>query len=274
MSIVTNDRLQKNLLVALFKIGAGQEIFTGLENKMVNEKMSCRIAEKHLSQIVHERRATRHFGPAPVPEEDLQRILRAGLESPSGYNLQPWRFIVVRGQPQRELLAEAAMAQAKVKEAPLVIVACGDTEAWRSGDLEEMLRLARERNGSDEARYESIRRNVWAALGSPGDAGGIAPDLSVWINRHVMVALTTMMWMAEALGYDTAPLEGFWESKVKALLKIPKSVRVVALLAIGHGTKEDKPYGGRFDVSRTVFVEEWGRNTFAIPPIDVVSAAT
>jgi hypothetical protein len=58
-----------------------------------------------------------------------------------------------------------------------------------------MLRLAREQGDGDEARSESMRRNVVAALGSPGDAGGIGPDLSVWINRNVMVALTTMMWM-------------------------------------------------------------------------------
>ena len=217
------------------------------------------VAERPLSEVVRERRATRHFGPVPVYEADLQRILRAGLEAPSGYNLQPWRFIVVRSQPQRALLRQAAMGQAKVEEAPVVIVACGDTEGWRAGDLDEMLRLAREHGQSDEVRCESTRHNVWAALGSPGDAGGIGPDLSVWINRHVMVALTTMMWMAEALGYDTAPMEGFEEDKVKPLLKIPEGVRVVALLAIGRRKGDDKPYGGRFDVNRTVFGDEWGR---------------
>jgi nitroreductase len=29
----------------------------------------------------------------------------------------------------------------------------------------------------------------------------------------VMIAMTTMMWMAEVLGYDTAPMEGFFEDK-------------------------------------------------------------
>ena len=92
----------------------------------------------------------------------------------------------------------------------------------------------------------------------PGTLGGIGPDLAVWVNRHVMIAFTTMMWMAEVLGYDTAPMEGFQEDKVKELLKIPDSVRVVALLAIGHRRGADKPYAGRFPMLRLVFAEEWG----------------
>ena len=107
---------------------------------------------------------------------------------------------------------------------------------------------------------ESVRRNVTKFLGGvPGSHGGIAPDFAVWVNRQVMIAFTTMMWMAEVLGYDTAPMEGFWEDKVKAVLKVPDSVRVVALLAIGRRKGADKPFAGRFPVSRSVFGEEWGR---------------
>jgi nitroreductase len=67
------------------------------------------------------------------------------------------------------------------------------------------------------------------------------------------------MLMAEVLGYDTAPLEGFWEDQVKTLLKIPESARVVAILCIGHLQGPDKPFGGRFAMSRTVFAESWGK---------------
>ncbi len=85
------------------------------------------------------------------------------------------------------------------------------------------------------------------------------PTFDLWVNRHTMIAYTTMMWAAETLGYDTAPMEGFLEDKVKELLKIPPRVRVVALLGIGRRKGPDNPYGGRFDPSRTVFAEEWGR---------------
>jgi len=74
-----------------------------------------------------------------------------------------------------------------------------------------------------------------------------------------MIAFTHMMLMAEVLGYDTAPMEGFDESKVKQLLKIPASVRVVALLGIGRLQGEDKRYAGRLPQKYTLFAEEWGR---------------
>ena len=216
--------------------------------------------ERPLSQMVHQRRATRHFQVIPVPEDDLNKILAAGLAAPSGYNLQPWRFVVVRDPEQRKRLREVAMGQAKVEEAPVVIVACGDTQGWKNGDLEEMLRLAESHGHGGPSERESARRNIINFLGgSPGPLGGIGPDLAVWVNRHVMIAFTTMMWMAEVLGYDTAPMEAFWEDKVKELLRIPESVRVVALLAIGRRQGADKPYAGRFPMSRLIFAEEWGR---------------
>src|ERR1039458_8964163 len=80
-------------------------------------------AEKSLSQAIRERRATPSFDGAPIPIEDLRRILEAGLSAPSGYNIQPWRFIVVRSEEQKKRLRAAAYNQGKVEEASAVIVA-------------------------------------------------------------------------------------------------------------------------------------------------------
>jgi nitroreductase len=215
--------------------------------------------EKTLSQAINDRRATPSFLPDPVPENDLKKILDAGLSAPSAYNLQPWRFVVVRQAEQRARLRQAAMKQPKVEEAPVVIVACADLEGWRNGDLDEVIRLARQHGYGDEARHASMRKNIANFFGStPGAAGALAPDFAVWANRQTMIAFTTMMWMAEVLGYDTAPMEGFYEDQVKATLGIPAHVRVVALLALGHRKGEDKPFAGRFAMQRTVFAEKWG----------------
>ena len=214
--------------------------------------------EKTLSQAIKDRRATPGFLPDPVPENDLKKILEAGLSAPSAYNLQPWRFVVVREVEQRARLRQAAMKQLKVEEAPVVIVACADLEGWHSGDLDEIIRLAQQHGYGDEARYASMRKNIANFFSAPGDAGGLAPDFAVWANRQTMIAFTTMMWMAEVLGYDTAPMEGFYEDQVKATLGIPAHVRVVALLAIGHRKGEDKRFAGRFAIERTVFAERWG----------------
>ena len=199
--------------------------------------------EKTLSQAIKDRRATPSFLPDPVPENDLKKILEAGLSAPSAYNLQPWRFVVVREVEQRARLRQAAMKQLKVEEAPVVIVACADLEGWRNGDLDEIIRLAQQHGYGDEVRYASMRKNIASFFGSiPGAAGGLAPDFAVWANRQTMIAFTTMMWMAEVLGYDTAPMEGFYEDQVKARLGIPARVRVVALLAIGRRKGEDERF--------------------------------
>ena len=69
-----------------------------------------------------------------------------------------------------------------------------------------------------------------------------------------------MMWMAEALGYDTGPMEGFDEEQVRAVLNIPATVRVLFLLAVGRLTGEDGRYPGRLSPARTVFSETYGQS--------------
>jgi nitroreductase len=209
------------------------------------------VMEKNLSQVIAQRRATPSFDGTPIPDEDLKKILDAGLHAPSGYNMQPWRFVVVRQPEHKRRLRAASFNQAKVEEASAVIVACGDADGWRKGDLEEMLRLGRE-GGMPENYAEQAKINIPNYLSNH-------PNFPMWLNRHVMIALTTMMLMAEALGYDTAPMEGFEEEKVREVLKLPLSYHVVALLGIGHLKGTDKFYGGRFSMARTVFAEEYGK---------------
>jgi nitroreductase len=215
--------------------------------------------EKPLSVVIKERRATPSFEDIPIHTADLEKIIRAGLEAPSGYNLQPWRFVVVRDREQKKKLRQAAFGQPKVEEASAVIVACGDPQGWKDGDLEEALRLGREHGFNNPAQQDGVRKAVSGFLGgTPGKIGGLEPTFDLWANRQTMIAFTTMMWAAETLGYDTAPMEGFLEEQVKALLNIPAHVRVVALLGIGRLKGPDKAYAGRFSPARTVFAENWG----------------
>lgn len=210
----------------------------------------ARRIERSFSEVVEDRRATPSFDGEPIPDGDLKRILEAGLKAPSGYNLQPWRFVVVRTPEQRRRLRAASFNQAKVEEASAVIVACGDKDGWRT-DMEEMIRMGRE-GGMTENYAAQARVNIPEYLGNH-------PNLTAWLNRHVMIALTTMMWMAEVLGYDTAPMEGYEPAKVCEVLRLPLSYEVVALLGIGHLQGPDKFNGGRFSMAHTVFDGEYGK---------------
>ncbi len=208
--------------------------------------------QKTLAKAIRERRSTPSFDGEPLPASDLRQILDAGLHAPSGYNMQPWRFVVVQHPEQRRRLRAASYNQAKVEEASAVIVACGDRDGWRR-DLEEMLRLGRE-GGMPESYAAQARSSVPAYL-----SGFSEEQMTAWLNKQVMLAFTSMMLMAEVLGYDTAPMEGFEQAKVCEMLRLPISYVVVALLAIGHVHGPDKFYGGRFPLSHTVFGEEYGK---------------
>jgi nitroreductase len=202
--------------------------------------------------LVSGRRATPAFSPAAaVADSDLAIILKAGLDAPSSYNLQPWRFVVVRDIEQRRKLRLAAMNQGQVEQAPVVVVACGDTTGWRE-DLESIIRIGRDHGFSDQTRIDRKRTNVTREIGSHR-------NMPQWVTKQTMIAATTMMWMAEALGYDTGPMEGFHEDQVRRVLDIPDHVCVLFLLAIGRLEGEDSKYPGRLPPSRTLFAERYGQ---------------
>ena len=210
-------------------------------------------AQKTLAQAIRDRRATPSFTGEPIPANDLRQIIEAGLRAPSGYNMQPWRFIVVQNPEQRKRLRAASYNQAKVEEASAVIVACGDRDGWRK-DLGEMLRMGLG-GGMPESYAAQAEETVPEYLSSFTDEQMVG-----WLNKHVAIALTTMMWTAETLGYDTAPMEGFEQQRVCETLKLPMSYWVVGLLAVGRLKGPDKFDGGRFDFSHTVFGEEYGKS--------------
>ncbi|MEI9977563.1 MAG: nitroreductase family protein [Edaphobacter sp.] len=208
--------------------------------------------KKTLSEAIEERRATPSFDGTPIPAEDLKQILNAGLQAPSGYNMQPWRFVVVQSPEQKKKLRAASYNQGKVEEASAVIVACGDADGWRK-DLDLMLELGR-KGGMPESYAAQAKNSVPNYLSS-----FTTVQMQGWLNKMVMLSFTHMMLMAEVMGYDTAPMEGFEQDKVHEVLRLPMSYWVVALLAIGHARGPDKFYGGRFDMTHTVFGEEYGK---------------
>lgn len=225
---------------------------------MQDTKSTLQSKERTLSEALQQRRATPSFDGSPLPDNVLSAILKAGMAAPSGYNIQPWRFIVVRSPEQKKRLREAAMGQPKVEEASAVIVCCGDLDAPKVSNLEDVFAESLKHGFSQDQnqRVKGLIDKTFSA--PPGNAMGLAPDYAVWVNRHVMIAFTTMMWMAEVLGYDTAPMEGFFEDKIKSLLGIPNHVRVVALLGIGKLKGQDKPYAGRRKLDNICFLEKWG----------------
>ncbi len=51
---------------------------------------------KSFIELVRNRRSTRRFRPDPLPDADINKIIEAARWAPSGYNMQPWEFIVIK----------------------------------------------------------------------------------------------------------------------------------------------------------------------------------
>ena len=79
---------------------------------------------------IETRRSIRKFIDRKVEKEKVDRLIEAGLRSPSSRDFKPWRFIVVDDTLLLKQLAGAKPhGAAFLKNAPLGIVVCGDTQA-------------------------------------------------------------------------------------------------------------------------------------------------
>ena len=72
------------------------------------------------------RRSIRKFTDDSVSDEDIMLLLRAAMAAPSARNTQPWRFIVVRDQAQRDAIASFNKFAQMAPKAPVSIVVCAD----------------------------------------------------------------------------------------------------------------------------------------------------
>jgi coenzyme F420-0:L-glutamate ligase / coenzyme F420-1:gamma-L-glutamate ligase len=65
--------------------------------------------EEYFYTLVEKRRSIRRFHPDSVPEELLERLLRAASLAPSAHNNQPWRFVVLTKEPAKTRVRNAML---------------------------------------------------------------------------------------------------------------------------------------------------------------------
>ena len=202
-------------------------------------------------EAIVRRRATRQFDPdRPVPSETLAAILELATQAPSGYNLQPWRFVVVRERKNRERLKSCAYGQPKIGEAPVVVIVLGYLNPHRT-DLDAMV--------AEQVRRGAVTPEIGAGIrGAALAAMNRVSDLEVWATRSTMLAAATLMIAAESLGVASAPMEGFEAEKVRQAFGVPDDHVVCCLIALGFPAAE-KPAPGRFGLDHVCFSEYFGQ---------------
>lgn len=81
-----------------------------------------------LWEAILTRRSIRKFKSHPIPDELIEKILRAGMQAPSARNKQPWHFVLVKNREMLDKISEVHPYAYMLKEAPLGILICGDSE--------------------------------------------------------------------------------------------------------------------------------------------------
>ncbi|GAB4536975.1 MAG: NADH dehydrogenase [Pleurocapsa sp.] len=208
-----------------------------------------------LIKAITTRRAARAFLPDPIPDEILKEIFRLSLQSPSGYNLQPWRFIVVKEQANKDKLRACAFDQPQVSQAPVVLICCGDRRVNNPEYIEEIIQLGIAAGGVNEKYADYMR----GAIPQLFEYQPSFTSLEAWTNRHTMLAVAYLTIVAKAFGVDSCPMEGFVTAQVKEAFNIPEEVDVCCLLPLGYADKPIKQYGGRFDSDRVCYGESFGQ---------------
>jgi nitroreductase len=77
-------------------------------------------------EVLHNRVSVRAFVPDPVPEAQIEAVLRAALRAPTSSNIQAYSVVVVRDAESRRRLSVAAGNQPHVAETPVFLAFCAD----------------------------------------------------------------------------------------------------------------------------------------------------
>lgn len=182
-------------------------------------------------EAAESRRAIRKYIQEPVPEEDLREILRQVRLAPSPDNIQPWRFIVARDRAIWPELVEAAMNQRQVKSAHAVFVLYADMEDVLA-TLDEILHP-----GLPPEVRERLKNRLVRTFGAQS-----VEERQRFAHGIAYISLGYLLLAAEAMGYRTSPMLGFYPEKIRKLFGLPDHVTIPALIAIGKGDEEGFPH--------------------------------
>ncbi len=86
-------------------------------------------------QAIAERTSVRKYTGEEIPEEDLDKILKAARDAPSAKNLQPWKFVVVTDRKRLRELVPACKNQGFVEDCGALIVGVIEEEKWSDIDI-------------------------------------------------------------------------------------------------------------------------------------------
>jgi nitroreductase len=181
-------------------------------------------------EAIRDRRSIRRYDSRPVPQEIIDELLEAARLAPSTSNLQTWKFKVITDESTRKSLREAAFNQRFVENAPVVIVACADFNAFgdRATRTLELLRTRAVRV-SLPMLLRSLRSGKAEDLEERNLTGAII---------NVSIAVENMVLAAVSLGLGTCWVRAFQAERVSEILSLPPEYPPLFLLPLGYPAED------------------------------------
>ncbi len=154
-------------------------------------------------ELVEQRRSVRRYRNRSVEEGKLLAVLEAVRAAPSAGNLQAYGVVVVSDRKRKRALARAALDQAFLAQAPVVLV----------------FHLAPERS---VAYYGRRGRELYTL-------------------QDAAIASTHALLAATDLGLGACWVGAFSDDAVRKILGIPEDRTPVALVALGYAAETPAP---------------------------------
>lgn len=224
-------------------------------------------------EAVSKRRSIRKYTDEKVPEEVIQKALDAAILAPNSSNTQTWNFYWVKSAEQKKKLVEYCLSQSAARTASDLVVVTADPTLWKRSQ-KPLIQWVESVNAPKivQTYYKSLIPatyrwgflNLWgytkammtsiAGIFRPVPRGpNTLQDLQLVAVKSAALASENFVLAVSAQGYSTCMMEGFDERRVKKILKLPYSTRVVMVISIGKESDRGT-WGPQFRLPKTEVV--------------------
>jgi len=198
-----------------------------------------------VQKAIEERRAVKHFDANHIMREaEIEKLMGLALLAPTAFNIQNWRFVLVRDADLRNQIRAVAGNQAQVVEASLLIVLCADLKSWEKNPARYWAHAPRPVKDylvSAIDKYYRGREQVQRDEGM----------------RSCGIAAQTLMLAAKEMGYDSCPMDGFDYDAVGELINLPADHVVSMFVVIGKATQSTWPLPWQLPMSDVVINDQF-----------------
>ena len=198
-------------------------------------------------EAIKTRRAIKHYDPDHrMTEAEIEEFMSLALLAPTAFNIQNWRFVLVRDPELQKQVRAVAWDQAQVTDASLLIVLCADLKSWEKNPGRYWVNAPQ---GVQDFLIPAIDQYYRGREQVQRDEA----------MRSCGIAAQTLMLAARAMGYDSCPMDGFDFDAVGKLINLPEDHVVAMFVAIGKAVEDAWPRGGQLPMGEVVFEDRFGQ---------------